>query len=51
MLKVTSETEHQADEWGYNKKEWKQNYNETAVAIITIVPDDGPMWPKHVALE
>jgi hypothetical protein len=23
-------------------------YNETALA--TIVPDDGPMWPKHVVL-
>jgi hypothetical protein len=49
VLKVKSETEHQADEWVYNKK--KQNYNETAVAIIAIVPDDGPMWPKHVVLE
>jgi hypothetical protein len=27
------------------------HYNETAVAIIAIVPDDGPMWPKHVVLE
>jgi hypothetical protein len=34
-----------------NKKKWKQNYNETAVAIITIVPDDGPVWLKHVVLE
>jgi hypothetical protein len=30
---------------------WEQNYNETAVAITSIVPDDGPMWPKHVVLE
>jgi hypothetical protein len=28
----------------------KQDYNETALATIAIVPDDGPMWPKHVAL-
>jgi hypothetical protein len=27
------------------------NYNETAVAIIAILPDDDPMWPKHVVLE
>jgi hypothetical protein len=25
-----------------------QNYNEPALATIAIVPDDGPMWPKHV---
>jgi hypothetical protein len=28
----------------------KQEYNETALATIVIVPDDGPMWPKHVVL-
>jgi hypothetical protein len=28
----------------------KQDYNETALATIAIVPDDGPMWPKHVVL-
>jgi hypothetical protein len=47
VLKVKSETEHQADEWVHNKK----NYNEAAVAIIAIVPDDGPMWPKPIVLE
>jgi hypothetical protein len=33
------------------KRKWKQNYNETALATIAIVPDDGPVWPKHVVLE
>jgi hypothetical protein len=28
----------------------KQDYNETALATIAIVPDDGPIWPKHVVL-
>jgi hypothetical protein len=28
----------------------KKDYNETALATIAIVPDDGPMWPKHVVL-
>jgi hypothetical protein len=28
----------------------KQDYNETALATILIVHDDGPMWPKHVVL-
>jgi hypothetical protein len=28
----------------------KQNHNETALATIVIVPDDGPVWPKHVVL-
>jgi hypothetical protein len=28
----------------------KQDYNETALATIAVVPDDGPMWPKHVVL-
>jgi hypothetical protein len=28
----------------------KQDYNETALATTVIVPDDGPMWPKHVVL-
>jgi hypothetical protein len=28
----------------------KQDYNETALAMIAIVPDDGPMCPKHVVL-
>jgi hypothetical protein len=51
VLKVKSETEHQADELVNNKKKSKQNYNEAAVAIIAIVPDDGTMWPKHVVLE
>jgi hypothetical protein len=50
VRKVKSETEHQADEWVDNKKKYEQNYNETAVAIIAIVPDDDPMWPKHVEL-
>jgi hypothetical protein len=29
----------------------KENYNETALATIAIVPDDDPVWPKHVAPE
>jgi hypothetical protein len=29
----------------------KQDYNETALATIAIVPDDGPVWPKYVALK
>jgi hypothetical protein len=29
----------------------KQEYNETALATIIIVPDDDPMWPKHVVLK
>jgi hypothetical protein len=28
----------------------KQDYIETALTTIAIVPDDGPMWPKHVVL-
>jgi hypothetical protein len=31
----------------YKKKE-KQNYNDTALVTIAIVPDDGSVWPKHV---
>jgi hypothetical protein len=35
-----------------NKYTYKmQSYNETALATIAIVPDDGPVWPKHVVLE
>jgi hypothetical protein len=49
--KVESETVPQADEEVSIKKEKKQNYNEPASATITIVPDDGPVWPKHVVLE
>jgi hypothetical protein len=33
------------------KRNKSKNYNETAVAIIAILPDDGPMWPKHVVLK
>jgi hypothetical protein len=36
---------------GCTIKEKNPNYNETAVAIIAIVTDNGPMWPKHVVLE
>jgi hypothetical protein len=28
----------------------KQDYNETTLATIAIVSDDGPMCPKHVVL-
>jgi hypothetical protein len=28
----------------------KARVKETALATIVIVPDDGPMWPKHVVL-
>jgi hypothetical protein len=27
-----------------------EDYNETALATLAIVPDDGPMRPKHVVL-
>jgi hypothetical protein len=49
-VKVKSETVHQA-EWRTHEKKWKPNCNETALATIAIVPDDGPVWPKHVLLD
>jgi hypothetical protein len=33
------------------KKKLRQNYDETALATIAIIPDDGPLWPKHVVLK